>query len=108
MADTKVDSKGIVCYVKLFLKACRRLHECATERYEQKAKEVAKRLKETKDKNEKKKRKKAKEVAKRKKEMNSKNGKKKRKPTGESGTGSKKPTKKRKGPDGSAVSIPNT
>ena len=39
MTDVKVDSTVIDNYVKLFLSACKRLHECAEERFEQKAEE---------------------------------------------------------------------
>ena len=37
MTDVKVDSTDIDNYVKLFLSACKRLHERAEERFEQKA-----------------------------------------------------------------------
>ena len=41
MTDVKVDSTDIDNYVKLFLSACKRLHDCAEERFEQKTEDDA-------------------------------------------------------------------
>ena len=46
MADEKVDSTEVDRYATLFLSACKRFHECAKERYDQKAEEDAKKREE--------------------------------------------------------------